>query len=294
MPEVESKDIRNVGESWPLVDSIVICSLLTGRESQIRGWFRTFQQFFAQAQHSLFKDRTAGNCGAAYNNQQIADSMDYGFVAYSLGVSFFAPCIMQSADPNVAEPVEVPPYDLVEYENALASWWTHDLPRHCGIQFKVNQDIVLEASTMMTPPGYGPISGGMAFEIDPTLKMVAPLIPDPPQNAINIDFGPRNKEFSLMVGNINQGPSCLEARWPFAVPLEIPKMATIEGILNISDFALVTGRALHADTPRNYFWKNPLSAQLDEKRFVFFPQRFGIQMSLYGVRYIQQRGQYHR
>ena len=293
MPEVvESKDIRNVGESWPLVDSIVICSLLTGRESQIRGWFNSFREFFAQAQHSLFKDRTAGNCGAAYNNQQIADSMDYGFVAYSLGVSFFSPCIMQSADPNVAEPQEDPPYDLVEYENALASWWSHDLPRHCGLQFKVNQDIVLEAATMMTPPGYGPISGGMAFEIDPTMQ-VGPIPWG--DEYFTLQYGPPNREFSCMVGNINQGPASLEARWPFAVPLEIPKMATIEGILNISDFALVTGRALHADCPRNYFWKNPAWTPINgEPRFIFFPQRFGIQMSLYGVRYIQQRGQYHR
>jgi len=259
------KSYSNVAESWELHDSVLISNRFYASELSAPGWFLTVDDFVSQETHSFFKSRTEAMAGASYCNQQSADSMDFAFVAYSIGITFFAPSISPLCSLD-GETLKMRAIDPV-----LAQLFTFDMPRHCAVQFKTNQDVRMEAPCYAVPPGYGPVGGGASSELEitePTLYANA---------------------FPTVVFAGTQGVPVLRNRFKLPVPIGIPRTATIEGILYISEY----GRYLLDDVYGPSYipfeaWTSP-----NPENRAYHPARFGVQMSLLGKRLVQQRGQYH-
>ena len=261
----EFKEMVNVAEPWMLYDTILVCNTFYGNELNINTWFNTFQQFAQNETHRFFKSRTRGTAGLQYNNQNNADTMDFAFVAFTMGLSFFGCPIGAMGE---ATPQDGVAGDILYSDPYAYPFWTMDLPNQSAIQLKIQQDIVAEMVSAQCMPGYG-AAGGAGGATDTA------AIP----NAVSPPF---------MNYNINQGEPNLQNRWRFPSPLGIPRTATIEGILHLSNISReslgeVTGPANMA-----------FNTETGSPPFNFFPARFGIQMSLGGVRLVQQRGQYHR
>lgn len=258
------RNFQNVAESWELHDSVVICNHFYGQEQTTPGWFRTVDDFVSQETHSFFKSRTEAMAGAAYTNQQSADNMDFAFVCYSIGVTFFAP----SVSPLCRYDGELE--RMTGIDAVLAPLFTFDFPRHAALQFKTNQDVRMEAPCYAVPPGYGPIGGGASSELE-------------------ADTASYTHQFPTLVFAGTQGIPVLRNRFKLPVPIGIPRTATIEAVLFISEYGryLLSGVYGPSYIPfETAEYPNPSSRK-------YHPARFGVQVSLLGKRLVQQRGQYH-
>jgi hypothetical protein len=256
----------NVVEPWALYDSIIICSDFYGNESSVPGWFTTYAAFSQQETHSFFKSRTEGTAGLQYTNMQSSDSMDFAFVAHSIGIGVLSPA------PNIEGELGGADGIAGEIENSdslIGHFLAADLPRHMGIQLKIQQDIRAECAALHAPPGYGVVGSGVAYDFP---NAVAPLHGDVPY----MNFA------------VSQGVPALDNRYPFPEPIGIPRTATIEAVLHLSEYA----RWVLADVygPRGFMFNSSDGAP----PYTVFPRRYVIQVSLFGERLVQQRGQYHR
>jgi hypothetical protein len=262
------KPIENVAEAWAIYDTAIVCETIYESPTP-QGWFTSFANMAQQEKHTFFKGRTEANVGLQYCNMQSADTMDYAFECYSLGLTIFVPASnTQAVEMEAAVPPPPPPPFIANLESAHLHWFQFELPRHLGIQFKVQQDIRAELCGYLAPSGYGVTGSGTAF-------------PDSDKVAGAGDL-------PIMKFYGNQGVPILKNRWEFATPIGIPRTSTIEGILWFSEYArYVMGNMAG---PWSYIFQNPGVAADD---YSYFPMRCGIQMSLLGKRLVQQRGQYH-
>lgn len=263
MSNGEQKSFLNVAEPWILYDTLRVCSI--DKDNTKVGWFDTFAAMASKESHSFYKLRTESNVGLAYTNLQATDSLDYRLDVYSFGVSFFAP-IEETGQITSLE--GIPRY--TEHDLGLhGPLWCVDLPRHCGIQLKVQQDIIFEGACYLAPPGYGPLFGGMST-IGPARP---PLEPTPPN----------------MLGAATQGVPTISNRWRFPRPIQIPRTGNIEAILWLSDYArYVLGKLVG---PWSYTIQAPMGSP---PPYAYnFPAACGVQVSMLGKRWVQQRGQYH-
>jgi hypothetical protein len=257
----------NVVEAWALYDSIIICPQFYGSEANIGGWFNTYAAFGGQETHSFFKTRTEGTAGTAYCNQQSSDSMDFAFIAHSVGLSIQVPApkidgVIDPGGEGVAGDIRFP--------DMLASqWFGADLVEHMAIQIKIQQDIRAEITALHCPPGYGSMGGGVATDS-------------------TVDIPPSHGEIPVLTHAVNQGVPVLTNRYPLPSPIGIPRTGTIEGILHVSEY----GRDVLTNItgPRDFMFNSADGAA----PYTFFPQRIVIQLSLFGERMVQQRGQYHK
>lgn len=261
-----SNEFMNVPESWPLYDTICLCQNLYGSEAD-KGFFTSFANFAQKETHSFFKGRTEASVGLEYCNKQSEDNMDFPFIAYSFGVSFFSTGVRPLS--NYAHAGAW----LLGLDAGMAHWWETEFPRHCAIQLKVQQDIVAELPCMACPPGYGPVGGGASFEHGQINY----------EDAVNPDYWP------VANMSVTQGVPQLNNRWWFRQKIEIPRTATIEAVLHVSDIARYMLN--QADGPGHYALQVVGGTPQDPN---YFPARFGIQVSLMGKRLVQQRAQYHR
>lgn len=260
----EFKQYANVAEAWALYDTIGISRTLYGNETNA-GWFTTFNAFGQQETHSFFKQRTQGQIGTAYTNMQSSDSMDFAFVAHSIGLALFAPA------PNISArsaPPDGTGGQLDKFDAAIGHWFAADLPRHMGLQFKIQQDIRIELPALHCPPGYGVSGGGVAF---PELAPVSAY----GSNVTNVT-------------NVQQGIPVLSNRYPLPFRIGIPRTASIEGIIHLSEYARQIMTSVIG--PQDMFFNSDDGTA----PYKFFQKRYLIQLSLIGERLVQQRGQYHR
>jgi hypothetical protein len=258
----------NVAESYALYDTIIVCKEMYGKEKTIPGWYTTFRDFANNHKHVFYKNRTIGNSHLAYCNMDSADNVDFVFNAISFGVRFFAP-ITHDALKEVLTPFGP---ELINENNP--AFWLFELPKHCGIDFRVQQDAIVENCCMATPPGYGPRLGSGA----------QPIIYDPTD--VNINASP----FKITIGTM--GEPSIENRFPFSLPLRIPRNATIEANVLLSGYI----RSVMANMSGPEYWIGDgeyVAETPANTDFFKVPSRFGIQVSLYGYREVQQRGQYH-
>jgi hypothetical protein len=273
----EQKNIMNVAEAWPIYDTICVCNTFYGNESAELGWYQSFATFAEKQTHSFFKSRTLGQIGQQYCNKQTLDTMDFAFEAYSMGLAFYAPGVRLLGKLTGGA--------LLDRDVGSAHWWEVEFPRHCSIQFKVQQDIVAELPAMMANPGYGPQGSGASMEHED-------VVADVPNGATNPAYPP------VMNWGLTQGVPSISARWRFPKKIKIPRTATIEGILEVSDLARgvleglgdVDGAGAPGG-PLNYIFAD--AVEDGDVTYSEFPARFGIQMSLIGKRLVQQRAQYH-
>lgn len=258
------KQFANVVEAWALYDSIVISPTLYGSEAGAGGWFNNFVQFGQQETHSFFKTRTEGTAGLPYCNQQSADSMDFAFIADSIGLAIHGPAVNVE---GVAAAPDGAGGDLTNQDDLVSHWFSTDLPRHMAIQLRVQQDIRAEVTAMHCPPGYGAIGSGTAFQSDAV-----------------VNFG----DIPVMTNAVVQGVPLLSNRYPLPSPIGIPRTATIEGILHVSEYA--RNILTQIEGPQNY----QFNSNDGLPPYTFFQKRYSVQFSLIGQRLVQQRGQYHR
>lgn len=256
---------NNVREAFPLYDTVIVSKQLYGKEASIPGWYQTMRAFAQDERHTFFKSRTAGNSHLAYSNFDSVDNIDYVFRAYSLGVTFFAPI-----SPDANNSIVVSPAGMIEN---LPGWWLFDLPKHCGVDFRVQQDVIVENAVIATPAGYGPRGGGGA---QPLTDTTAPF--------------PNQTPWKLVTGT--NGIPMITNRFQFPKPLDIPRNTTIEANIYLSSYARYIMNSINGPLD----WVLPTSEQDTqppaEGDFFTVPTRYGIQVSLFGTRDVQQRGQY--
>lgn len=260
------KNYKNVQEAWTLYDTLFVTDKYYGTENSSLGWYNTFVAFSQQAKHSFFNLRTEATAGLAYCNKQVADTMDYVFYLYSIGVSFFSPGIRTLGKLDGQGAWET-------YDSTSAHYWEVDLPRHCSISFKVQQDTIVELPCFGAPPGYGPVGGGASFE-HTQIGYATP-------NGLSNDCSQ-----PVMNASVTSGVPVLSNRYKFEKPIGIPRTATIEAVVDVSELARNTLAQLE---PMYY----PLRTNNSEQ-YNSVAARYGIQVSLLGKREVQQRGSYHR
>lgn len=263
----------NVVESASLYDTILICSDFYGQEANVRGWYTTFAAFAAQEEHHFFTVRNESTASLPYCNLQSADSMDFAFMCYNIGLRFFGPSPNICGTPAAVEdPV---PGSILGIDPGVAHFFCYDLPNHISISLKTQQDTRVELTGYACPPGYGPTGGGAAFQIT--------------QQAIEGDPTTYNQRAQMnMFGT--QGIPLLTNRFKLPSPIGIPRTGIIEGVLKLSEYArYVLGRLAG---PSNYFFTEDDAPSVVGSITYQFPQRFGVQFSLFGKRLVQQRGQY--
>lgn len=257
----EFSKYQNVKEVWPLYDSIVICPVFYGTEVGLPGWFTSFAAFGAREQHVLYKGRTEAVAGEQYCNMKNADTMDFAFIASSIGLEITGPPTLDT------DQVSVDGGGVLFPDAIIPQWWAADFPRHCGLQFKVQQDIRLELPALSCPPGYGVVGGGTSFE-----------------SAAIQAFG----DIPFMTNAVSDGTPLLSNRYPFAEPIGIPRTATIEVVLTVGQWAR---NILTAITGPRYMLMNSNDGT---PGYRFARPRYVIRVSLFGQRLVQQRGEYHR
>jgi hypothetical protein len=254
----------NVAESAPLYDTVVICKTMYGKESSIGGWFTTFAGFSANEKHTFFKNRTEGSSHLAYCNMQSADNVDFVFKCFSFGVRFFAPVNPDAINYTILSPVQ--------YMENIVPFWLWDLPKHCGIDLRVQQDVIIENSCLATPSGYGPRSGGGA------------------QPATDTRLGNCNQiPWKAISGTI--GEPAIDNRFALPNPIEIPRNTPIEANIYVSEYGRYVLRQL-AGPESTVMLTGQQAAGPGLNDYLSLPNRYGIQVSLYGYREVQQRAQY--
>lgn len=259
----EFEQYKNVVETWPMYDSIVICQNFFGAEGNAPGWYTTFNLFAGRETHSFFKSRTEGVCGDQYCNLKSADTMDFAMKVHSIGLEI-------TGIPGIeCQRTDIDGYNVQYPDPILGYWWQNDFPRHCGLVLKVQQDVRVELPAFACPPGYGAIGGGAAFG---HTDAVAPAFGDIP--------------FMTYAGV--SGVPLLANRYPLPEPIGIPRTGNVEGILYVSEWAR---HILTNVTGPHMFVMNSVDGAIN---YNFAFSRYIIRFSLFGERLVQQRAQYHR
>jgi hypothetical protein len=271
---VTSSRFLNVAEAWPVYDTVLVCPQFFGQEQNVGGWFQTFATFAGQERHSFFNVRTEATSDLAYCNKQTADTMDFAMEVYSFGCSFFSPGVRALGNDAGEET-----FWWNNINSQLAHWWEVELPRHCSIEFKVQQDTIIELPCMAASPGYGPVGSGASFD-HPLVGRVTP------NGENNGDYQP------VMNMSVTQGVPTPKNRWPFPDPIGIPRTSTIEAIISVSEVARLYLSQM-AGVNLNYVFGGIDGTSAGGPGYTLFPARFGIQVSLYGKRMVQQRAQWH-
>ncbi len=255
--------MQNVMEPWTIYDSIVICSQFYGNEANVQGWFTSFTAFGQQQEHRFFKSRNEAMCGLAYNNMQSQDRADFAFHALSIGIAFQGPC--QAWDHHIEGEFTPPP------GINIPNFFQFDLPNHVGVEFRLAQDVRLDASPYHMPPGYGPRVSGVSQGLDEFPVAQAQT------------FSPTN---AIVVGT--QGEPTKDNRFYFNSVIEIPRNETFEVRITLSEYAR---QALAVMTgPWSYFWGEPVPGEVASMVERRFPGRYVIQCAIHGLREVQQRG----
>jgi hypothetical protein len=251
----------NVREPWVDYDTIKICGDLYGSEAD-SGFFTTFQAFAQRDEHFFFKQRSEGNVHRAYTNQMTEDRTDSVFHIMEIGVLFLAP-------PT--------PLDRVSttFNEAMQAFWTTELPRHTSVSLEIGQDTKLELQSMMASPGYGPVGSGAAFGVDDPFD--SGNLYGTPEFMWSVCQGvPEGKNRYWLCSGEDTDPQ----------PIGVPKGEIRTVRLKISEFAR---RRLQGANPGPGAMM--LGQQDEAPAITLIKTAYRIQVSLWGYREVQQRGQ---
>jgi hypothetical protein len=250
---VAKKAYENVSESWVLYDTVLI-GAGTAALQHNNGYFTTFAAMGGANSIPFFNVRNR-NHGLAYNNQDTRDQLPYVLKIYSIGVSFWGPSTSTYTDNGgIALAPQRTALDLFETE----------LPKHMSLTLQTNQDERLKIASMMCPPGYGVMVSGVA------------------QGDVETAYGYPN----LAKVGWNQGCPELTNKWGFRIPLKVPRRANLSVTLGISEYGRQMLQAMPG--PLSQFFKDPAISDPVPKYAMC-----GIQVSIGGIREVQQRGQPH-
>jgi hypothetical protein len=293
--------IRNVSEFWPIYDSVIVSKWLYGSEAQTPGWYgshtaqpnlKPMELFSSKERHSFFKERTEGNSDRAYCNLQSAETMDFAYRLYSVGVRFWGP--ITGFEGGTCGSPDFPSTQEVSFINSyLSHFWKADMPHHVGFDFRVEQDYIIENNAYCVPPGHGYTGAGASWS-DPV---------SPQQPTLPLDTGDPDQlvQRPQLISVVNQGVPVIGNRYNFKNPIEIPRGALIEARIILSPYiqyvlADVLGPLSYIfqiRCPRVHCLTDGPPATYTELYPTMFGTRYGITVSLVGERLVQQRGQYH-
>lgn len=251
---VVEKPFENVNESWVLYDTILLGQYVSNLAYKT-GYFGAFSQVGAVSFLPFFNVRNR-NHGLSYNNQDTRDQLPYVMKIYSVGVSFFSPSTTLYRD-NAGAPLGAQRTEL--------DLWETEIPKHMSLTLTTNQDDRLKIGSLLAPPGYGIMTSGIASG-DTETDLVYP---------------------PLAHSNFTQGLPELTNKWGFRKPLEVPRRANLSVRLDISEY----GRELLKAMPGPYF--QFFQSKAADGTYFFAGGMFGIQVTIGGVREVQQRDQYH-
>lgn len=249
-----AKPIMNVGEAWQIYDTILIGGLYNVFKPN-QGYFLNYVALGNVPEVSFFNVRNR-SYGIPYNNQDTRDQLPYVMHIYQIGASFIGPSTSCYEDYT--------PAILTEYclQNAF---FTSELPKHCSLSFRTNQDERLLSNVTLVPPGYGPVGGGLATG---DLQSV--------HNNPNVGHH-----------STTMGESILTNTWGFHKPLAIPRTANISVTIRFSVYAQTMLQRMFGPGFQ------PMRDNAHDGTYYGAYATSMIQVFLRGKREVQQRGQYH-
>ena len=252
-----AKQFTNVAENWVLYDTILIGTYASSLGYN-NGYFQNWAALAAASEVSFFNVRNRAH-GLPYNNQDTRDQLPFVLEIYSIGISFWAPSTTTYGTTVTTTPTGSSTISNMIFES--------EIPKHCSLVLKTNQDERLITNSCMAPPGYGPVVSGLAQGDTDT--------------AAGFDYP------SLHHGSQNQGEAHLTNKWGFPVPLKIPRTASLSVVLRLGAYAqyllgTMVGPLLQ-----------PLRAVANDTSYYAASGQCGIQVTIGGRRQVQQRGQYH-
>lgn len=320
--------IANVSEIYPLYDSVIVSQRLWGNEIKVKGWFgghvgdpwsRPFENFGNTHDHLFFKDRTEGNSDLAYCNLQSAETMDFAYRLYSIGVRFWGPISAFETAPEIAyNGAGMAPWGTITtddpyvIQSALSHLWKVEFPMHAGFEFKVEQDVLLEGPAMTFPPGHGFTGAGSAWSgpVSPGVSALLPANVTPPYNSnVVADVAGEDSivQHPQHISVVTQGHPRLGNRFNFVdakgnpQPIEIPKGAIIQAKIMLTPYLEyllndVMGPLYYLFNrrcPRAWAIGTASPIDVHSDANIWFGTRYGITVSMLGERLVQQRGNYY-
>lgn len=327
--------VANVSEIYPLYDTVIISQRLWGREINTPGWFgartaepvgsaetiRPMEAFGATEVHPFFNTRTEGSAGLPYCNLQSAETMDFAYRLYSIGIRFWGPISGMEATyrflvNNVwSDFAGTNENELVAINSYLSHFWKNEFPRHCSFSFKIEQDTICEGPCYTAPPGHGPQADGSSWvggsywlqPPDAAIELPNPITPVQPIFPVNTGEADQVIAYPQHINVTNQGVPLIGNRYNFVddqgqpAPIEIPRQALVEANIRLSRYAQyclegVLGPLFYLfqrRCPKNHVAADGAPPTYVTVPPIWFGTRYGITISLIGERLVQQRGQYH-
>jgi len=188
-------------EEWCYFDTILISGLVDNPDFTTLdgvGYYNNYADFGAAKTHSFFKTRNNGIVSEALCNMDQKDRMSVPFHLFGMAIQFFAPLY---GDTNANNP------DQVNH-----SLFTTVIPQHTRFAFKVGQNQKINNNVGMLPA-----SSGLVGET----RSIGAGFSQPGYKTQNYSSGKPNK------WNI----------YPFKTPIGIARNESIEGKLELSDYA---------------------------------------------------------
>jgi hypothetical protein len=256
---------RRVVESFPLYDTVVISSAID--ESNNLGFFNNYAQMGNQNKITFFDQRKQTDTDLAYCNLDAKERFPYGYTAYSFGISFQGPAVGSIAT--------IPGEPTTVAEMVFGRWseeqlFNFELPKHCGVRVKLEQNDVLESNVMFSPAGTGAF-GQSNIGGSPT---------SPSDYAYN-------PHVSGMTGGF--GIPQMTNRFPFPEPLVIPTNSVFSIELEFSQMGKELLKAMQG--PSDWVMGEVVDGDPPLVIPHSTPAMGMIQVSLMGTRYVQQRGE---
>lgn len=242
---------KNIAEVWTLYDSVLVTEYNINQSIQQPGWFTTFAEAGAAQNFSFFNVRNR-QAGLSFNNQDTRDALAFPLVIYGMGVQFFSPAMKSLMLPGGVDTIE----------QHVSHLWEVELPRHVSVELQIQQDIKVETTSLMVPPGYGPVGGAVG-------------------NGVFNDFTGPCPAFQTQINS--QSNTHINNRYKFPKPIQVPRRANVSAVLRLSEYA---SQLLQTFPQGQRVFQS--SSGIDQQGAVF-----GICVSLTGQRQVQQRGQYH-
>lgn len=303
-------DRKNVREQIILTDTVLIGKYVGKMTDRPQGWFTTFADAGAAGSFSFMNVRNR-SIGIAYNNQDARDQLPFGMRIMSIGVKFWAPgtashftaCTNKG---STATGGDRTPYDetqsadpsfslLTNREELHNGVWEADLPNNCSLELRTNQDIRLRGPVAMFNPGFGAVGGGWGWGSPQDLIARAAQFEGVNFPMIAREYGatadPMGPTFGAYAGNVQEvqhGEVDLRRRFPFPIPIDVPKRANLSVVIKLSQYAREMLKAIPGPywyPVANAYWSGGLTKSV--KSVVF-----GIDVTIKGERLVQQRGDY--
>jgi hypothetical protein len=291
---------QNVREQIILTDTVLVGKYVGQMTDRPSGWFASFADAGAAGSFSFMNVRNR-SIGITYNNQDARDQLPFGMRITSLGVKFWAPACAsqftacQNKGSTTLDRVAVsdetytdPPYaELTNREELHSAVWESDLPNHCSLILRTNQDIRLRGPVALFTPGFGPVGGGWGWGSPSDLWMAAIGTPVP---AISHESsGPNFGGYAGNLQTIAHGEVDLRKRFPFPIPIAVPKRANLNIEIKLSQYAKEMLKGITG--PYWIPFPNAIGADQILTKSVRAVM-FGIDVTVMGERLIQQRGDY--